>query len=326
MRKQEISLECYKFLRTIFFKLFGRIWRKFEPPFIRDVSYGTNFPDKHFLVIRRNDSIGGLFSFVLASLGWIKYAFDKGMIPIVDMQSHLNIYLKWSEIFRVNAWEFFFEQPSGYSLKDIRKAKNVTVIDGYVPVARSFPADFLNIAEHDHVYLATWRCLYNTYIKVKPNLLINRDNAAFEACINNGVIGVLARGTDYAKEHPSGHPIQPTATLLIDKVNELLKGKFSGYKVYLVTEDAFMVQSFQKAFEEKLILSYQDTIDYKEGLLVDCLGMRHNIERGIRYLKAIYDLSRCQCLVAGRTCGSIGAVLGAHESQYRYIFDLGTYP
>lgn len=53
------------------------------------------------------------------------------MIPVVDMQTFTNIYLRKDEVGHVNSWEYFFEQPAGIRL-DEALATNDFEIE-YVP-------------------------------------------------------------------------------------------------------------------------------------------------------------------------------------------------
>ena len=98
----------------------------------RRVSYGKENPDKTFYVIRRASCKVGLFSHVMTNMGLVKYALDRGYIPVIDMQNTKNTYLEPDQVGKVNAWEFYFEQPCGYSLRDIKKSKNVILSNGLI--------------------------------------------------------------------------------------------------------------------------------------------------------------------------------------------------
>lgn len=56
----------------------------------------------------------------------IKYAKNKGYIPIIDMQYHQTQYLEDDEYRKINAYTKFFEQPSRYDLDDIKDANSVS--------------------------------------------------------------------------------------------------------------------------------------------------------------------------------------------------------
>ena len=55
------------------------------------VRYGKENPDKTFYVIRRREIRAGLFSYFLQNVNDIKYALDRGWIPVVDLQNSLNM-------------------------------------------------------------------------------------------------------------------------------------------------------------------------------------------------------------------------------------------
>ena len=64
--------------------------------------------------------------------GACAYAVKQGYIPVIDMQNGRNTYLEEGKVGRENAWEYYFEQPCGYRLADIRDAKNVILSDGLI--------------------------------------------------------------------------------------------------------------------------------------------------------------------------------------------------
>ena len=198
------------------------ILSKFEPPLMRSVSWGGDFPDKTFLVIRRNEPQAGLCSLVQTNLAWFRFAEQHGMIPVVDMQTTRNLYQARGERGRVNTWEFFFEQPAGYTLEMIKCASRVVVVTGVLPAP-----GFLPSLDGD---LPEWRELSKRCLHVRQEALMAFANEAVER-EKDGAIGVLARGTDYVSLRPKGHPIQPTAAQLIAEVWETGADKH----IFLVT-------------------------------------------------------------------------------------------
>ena len=98
----------------------------------RKTSYGSDYPDQTFFVIRRAYCKVGLFSYVMTNMGLTDYALKKGYIPVIDMQNGRNTYLSEERVGKENAWEYFFKQPAGYTLQDIKKAQNVILSDGLI--------------------------------------------------------------------------------------------------------------------------------------------------------------------------------------------------
>ena len=75
--------------------------------------YGKDNPDKTFYVVNSTSTKLGLYAYVLTFSGRINEALKKGYIPVIDLQNRKNTYLEDSEVGKVNAWEFYFEQPGG---------------------------------------------------------------------------------------------------------------------------------------------------------------------------------------------------------------------
>jgi len=92
---------------------------------------GTKYKDKIFYIVRRRELYTGLFSNFMIYVYKTKAALDAGYIPVIDMQKSKNIYLNKDQVGKVNAWEYYFKQPSGYSLNDVAKAKNIIWGSGY---------------------------------------------------------------------------------------------------------------------------------------------------------------------------------------------------
>lgn len=169
--------------------------------------------------------------------------------------------------------------------------------------------------------LAEWRKLVAAHVRLN-DMVVGLRNERFEAVLRTGVIGVLARGTDYFWLKPHGHPVQPSAEQLIEKVRELGESK----SIYLVTEDETISTAFKVTFGDRLVLSDQKPLRYDGGYLADSSEVKHGRARGIAYLKALVDLARCPQIVAGRTSGTVATALLSKGFESAYYFDLGVYP
>lgn len=314
--------------RLIARKVLGAIARARRLPPLRDVCWGKDFPDKRFLLIRRDDTVAGLFSYFVTDLGWVKYAEDHGMIPVIDMGHYRNVYLTWREFLftKTNAWDFFFEQPGGFSVRDIRRARNVTIAEGVPPGGVDYPSPRTCFNPENADRLCGWIETAHRTMCAHEDVLKPYVNNLFESVVEQGVIGVLARGTDYTQFRPHGHPVQPTVEQLAAAIDEYSKRGHEGERIYLVTEDASVARAFQNRYGDRLILSRQSFVDYRGGWLCENSCVNHNRERGYAYLKAIVDLSRCTSIFAGRTSGAVGAFLLSKGFQKAVFFDLGLYP
>lgn len=294
----------------------GWKWRE------RKISYGEMYPDKTFFVIRRAYCKVGLFSYVMTNMGLVDYAVGKGYIPVIDMQNYRNTYLEDERIGKENAWEFFFKQPCGYSLEDVKNAKNVILSNGLIREKNSYP-DF-NIIENETVF-AYWHQVFQKYFKVTDEIANEFQRLRRELLGEGKVLGILARGTDYVSSKPKGHPIQPTAEQVIEKAHEIMKS-YSCDKIYLATEDADIYERLREVFGEKLVAPDTKRYITSSGQNInDFVDKDNKYQKGKEYLLSIMILSSCECLVAGNVGGTHGTMLMSKGFEYSYIFDLGKY-
>lgn len=304
------------------YKISSYKWRE------RRVSLESENPDKTFYVIRRrNAETVGLFSYFFTIIGVMNYAIERGYIPIVDMQTHANIYLDDNCIKKVNAWEYYFEQPCGYGLKDIAKSKNIILGGGDKHKETGYPGYRMAC---DQVEREKWEKIIACYIKIRADLRCEIELLYKNWFGNEKVLGCHYRGSDYVNLKPSGHPIQPSVGMMIEKVKEIFDK--NGYKyIYLATEDEEAYQEFRKQFGSSLFVSTARRYcseEYGNEVITVCQSYQEQNRylAGKEYLKDILMLANCNGLVTGCCGGGYGALL-LKQSKYEdeYIFTLGTY-
>lgn len=288
------------------------------------VSYGKMYSDKTFFVIRRASCKIGLFSHVMTNAGWIDYAINNGYIPVVDMQNTANNYLENEKIGKDNAWEYYFQQPCGYTLKDIKNAKNVILSSGLIAEGFNYP-DY-RIAS-DEMRLLYWHMVFDKYIRPTQEILNELNELKRIYFANKRTLGILARGTDYVSSRPAGHPVQPSAEQIIEKAYRVME-EYSCAKIYLATEDAVIYRKFKTAFGEKLLSLETERYSASAGQNINDLiaeKQKSKVIKGKEYLLSIMLLANCNCLVAGNAGGTHGALLLNKGYDYKFIFELGTY-
>ncbi len=286
---------------------------------------GLKYPDKTFYVIRRSGYSLGLFSFFITALGGIQYAVDNGMIPVIDMCNFNNAYLDPSEIGKINSWELYFEQPTSFSLKAAYSGKNIILSNG--KPMYEYPRDSVDFLNGNDGELEKWIDVYKRYISFKPDILKYMEKGHDDLFdISDRICGVLARGTDYKTMKPCGHPIQPDTGDIIKKTEEMMD-KNNCDRLFLATEDEGIYREFKDYFGEKCVINEKRFVNYKTGFLasVPINGREERYIQGLQYLTTIYILSRCNCVVAGRTSGTVGAAIMSKGWEDSFFFDLGTY-
>ena len=91
--------------------------------------FGNKNKNKIFYVIKRTPG-AGLFSNLSFVLNHIIIAKKFNFTPVVDMENFLTFYNEEKKILSTkNAWEYFFNKISKYSLKDVYKSQTVIFTD-----------------------------------------------------------------------------------------------------------------------------------------------------------------------------------------------------
>ena len=305
---------------------------KAKPPALIYKRNGNDYPDKKFLVGRHDSGMMGcgLFAYVMDFLQFMKYAIDRGFIPIVDMQSLPCPYLEEGEVGKVNAWEFYFEQPCGFSLRDIKSASCVCIADtGHIPLEGDGWLDdsptFFASAD-----FTKWRRFVKKYLRLNSAASAEVDKAAKRIFGDayDDVLGVRMRGTDYRRLRPTGHGVQPEVEQVILDAKTTMK-EHGLKRLFLATEDEGILNRFREVFGASLLFIDQNYFDYKGGYINDnhpkVIRDKEKYRQGLDYLVNVYIFSRCPYVLASRCCGSFAADLLADDKQVARRYFLGRY-
>ena len=291
----------------------------------RRYSYGSENPDKTFYVIGVHYPTAGLFAIVKSVFCHICYAYQKGFIPVVDMQNFKS-QLSDNNDTNTNAWELYFQQPGGYNLQDISKSKNI-IKSSSLPFPEGVEIGF-NTPMNDDFH-NEFASLYEKYVVPTPEVDTYAKKKLEEVIGNKkNILGILCRGTDYTDSKPSGHPIQPTAVQAVEKAKEVMVQ--NGYKyIFLATEDQRILNVFKDAFGDNLLFSGQKLYGGMNGKKFlsefKVSDYSEKWRNTVDYFSTIYILSNCDGLLTGLTCGSICAYLMSKGYSYTYFWNLGRY-
>ncbi len=283
-----------------------------------ELSPTGKYPESKFFIIRFDDRGTGLFGLVDIAMGACEYAEAKGLIPLIDFRGGVTQYAGTGN--NDNAWEYFFKQPYLYSLEEIDEAKYRLMMGYDSKTPRCIKAETIYSPEtiqSAHNFLARHLFLSDLAEKaVKAEL--SRINCT-------DMLGVFARGTDYAALQPAQHPRQPSVEQLIGKIDEYLVDK-PDCNIFLVTEDKTIYDRLLQYYGEKIFVSGHRFIDNYEGKDLVANYVKNPNEQGLEYLIRVFMLSQCRALIGGRAAGSnFATVLNGNKYEYRYIFELGHY-
>lgn len=291
---------------------------------------GTEHKDKTFYVIGYDSGWCGIMRIIIQSLNHLEYADKHGYIPIVDFQNFYNQYLDENSFGKENAWEYFLEQPTQYSLNDIKNSKNVIYSRNMLSPSKEINIFYRDLFEKNRI--AYLRSLFGKYIhfnKKTKNYIEEKYNSIIENKKN--ILGVLCRGTDFTLKQPPFHPIQPTTEQVIEKAEEVMK-KYNCSHIFLATEDSDVFKIFSEKFGNKLLYVEQRRYSIKEFEKINAISQvksdtkSDKYKLALDYLSSIYILSKLKFFIGGICGGTQGVYLMSKGFDYDYLWDLGEYP
>lgn len=289
---------------------------------------GGAFPDKTFYVIQR-PNLWGIMTVMYTFLRYMDFALRRNWIPVIDMVNTQSLYLdEDARTAGANAWNYFFEQPCGYSLDDISNAKNVITSSHNVTLSNGYNSEYADVTNPKK--LEYWQTLAHELIRFTPECLKFIDNMrseVFGALSPNDVLGTYCRGTDYLRLKPKNHNVQPEPQIVIEKAKEILQNTGLSH-VYLVTEDQEIKDMFSSEFGSDLLApnvkryKSQDSYIWEQDEMLS----RSRILNGYEYLSSMQLLSECKGFVGGVTGGTAGMMLlRSGQFPIQYFYNLGHY-
>lgn len=303
------------------------------------ISYGSKNPDITFYVIRpyyylepnefifRN--IANLLTQYYYCLQKLSYAVENGWVPIVDWENYGK--MPHSEEFPVhgtkNAWEYYWNQPSEYTLEEVYQSKNVILSTrnigqfGYIPNCAMTPP-FAKYAEDlarrcpNYASLVPFNQPTQDYIDKALNLFPK----------GKRILGVVVRGASYGRNETPyrSHPVQVGMKELIHKVTYFYKEWEMDY-IFFVNEMQELVDTMKEAFGDKLIVlpRLRDHIDRPaDGITENPLYYPGNrYQTNLDYVTEIALLSKCTSLIGSMSSGTRSAIIwnsGDYENVYMF--------
>lgn len=269
----------------------------------------------------------GFFSYFNIYISCIKTYIIKGYIPIVELESFPNIFNSFkANSSTENPWEYFFNQPFGYTIKNIKKkAKNIKFFNCENEETKPRCLDIYS----KKIAIDFWHNIALKYIPIKDSIL-KETNIIIKTLFSNSknLLGVLIRGTDYIAIKPRGHPIPPKVETVIKDIKEM-DNKYKYDYFFLATEDNLIRNALYKVFGKKLkYLLPKRNINYNylsPKYLSYTESIKGNLANMKDYLINIIILSKCIDIIASRTNGSVGAFIFSEGFRNIKIYYLGLY-
>ena len=293
-------------LPKYFFKLLARFRSKKQPNTYLEQrkSFGELNPTKIFYVIRRRPPGWGFFSNIFFVLQGLDYAAKNGYIPIVDMEHYwigeLSSLRKINGTY--NAWCYFFNQVSKYSIEEVYKSKNVILSNGSNILGKDNWLTNRNI-----IFATNYDLLKRANSILSKSVSLNTETLKYLHDLKSELnwkseqtLGVFIRGTPYFQDIHFPDSTIPNLDYFISEVKNLLSRKSLKY-MYISTEDYRVYKKLSSEFSNIEIVpsirynSLNKIMDWESSQKMSHVDglVKMNYEKTLPYLAEIYLLISC---------------------------------
>ena len=312
-------------------------------------SFGPKNPDKTFFVIRPyyfskpNECIAAiphLLTNYYCAVQLYAYATENEWIPVVDWE---NYRLPHSEDVPVNgtmnAWEYYWKQPSPYTLEEVYQSRRVILSNMNIPNGDKIPplrTPKKNIAGYARkiVENGSGYAAQMTFNEATRQYIDNARESLFPK--GKKVLGAAIRGTAYAKMKTGHHAVQPELQEMID-ILRTKKEEWGADYIFFTNEEEETIVKMKEAFGDELIYlprkRYKNYHIYSDNSpnptnedLNPLYVAGQRSQTNLEYIAEMALLSQCDFLVCALSNGIKAALLwnaGAYERVE--ILDKGTY-
>ena len=282
-------------------------------------SFGKLHPDKTFYVIRLYPPATGWLANYNYVLGYIKHAQERGLIPVVDMEHYSTLYTEEEAVNGTkNVWEYFFKQPSPYTLEEVYKSKNVILSNGSLPLCNtSMKPDVLQWQRHINTLVPFNQTVYEHIKRTVKSVLPD----------GKRILGVPTRGSEQSKR-VIGHHIPITVEEIVPIIQKKIKEWNIDY-VFVKAEEQETIDYLQKHIPNLLFTDCKRIVKYTTNSALPASNANIQISQYqnlVDYMTDIYILSQCTALLGTMNNGLYTAILW-NNAQFEHveIIDRGIY-
>lgn len=311
-------LHCYKEEKTDIFQLKQR-------------KYGLLNPNKIIYYINESNNILGFFAMYRYWMEYLYFADICGYYPVINVEKDFAYSEDKSVMGMNNAFDYYFEQPAGISIKEVGRSSKVINSN----VIHREMVELVLTGKRSHYDCNTryiklmgeivdkylkFNCITQKYVNESlDKLLVESDH----------MLGVHVRGTDFRKKY-NNHPVFVSEKDCFNAIEVMLnQNKYN--KIFVATDDQNILDAFIREYGD-IICYYKDVVrssDLKSVAFHTNERKSHKYKLGLEVIRDMYTLSICSGLVAGISqvaiCARINKVSRKEKYENVTIIDKGIY-
>ena len=284
-----------------------------------------------YYVIRRTPPGAGLFSNVNHVAQGIIYALENDFVPVVDQLNYWTWYSENKPIMgNRNAWEYFFNQPSGQKVTSkLFNDHNYVLSKGDRILGKEHWMNDLGLNfVTDKYKIEFLHGIYSKYIQLNDFSLTGISEIESYIDFNcNNTLGIFYRGTEYSLTRPKGHARQPEHDDILLKIEKKIEEIPNINRLFLATEDKELRYKIQDRYKSMVYRDFRSekTNHFSEEIKTTMKSTK-NLKHTLEYIIETEILSKCDYVIASVANGSCTArIRGISKNKQFEFIQLGSY-
>lgn len=280
--------------------------------------FGDKPGESMIYFIDMKESHSGFFADHNRLLSLLYFADIYGLRPVVQYSSGYCYAEKHPVNGTENPFEYYFKQPGGISLEEMKEYKCVLLGrkengNAVIPIKGGTGGYARNEQYIDEMARITAK-----YICLNDKIDRQFKQEIGQLLDGKNTLAVHVRGTDF-KQNFNGHPVQVRTEEYLKAAQKVFEeGAYE--RIFLATDDSEALNLFKSQFQESLVY-YEDVVrsDGNDTVMhSEIQRENHHYLLGVEVLRDMYTLAACNGLVAGLSQVSFAARIQKKSSGDNY--------
>ena len=316
-KKLHYTLKCIKHINNQEYVDFF-LNRETDPLLLEFKSNGEKCSSKRFYHISEVGKGYGFFAEFHAILSRLAFADTFEFTPIISWGKDFLYYDPEKREENPNAFEWFFEQPTEYRIKNLESAN--LVVEAKLVQAVWIEKKFHKQMDLSPEYEAEMVRIYQKYIRFKSEIHKKLNEEKSRLLGTKRTLGVHYRGTDF-KLNYDNHPVSVQIEQEFVVVDKALK-EYNYEQIFLATDETKAVEKFRERYGNRVVW-YQDVFRGEGNTSVafsESNRSCHKYRLAYEVIRDAFTLSMCQGFIAGVSQVSICTRIMKKSRNEQYDF------
>lgn len=281
-------------------------------------SYGDKQISDTVFFIDMEESHSGFFAEHNRLLALLYFADKYDMKPVVKYHEGYCYAENHPVNGTTNPFEYYFEQPAGISLEELKSYKRVLRSRKENSYEVNKLCNDPNGYSRSEQYISEMARITAKYIRLNSIVKEKMDKEITPLLGASKVLAAHVRGTDF-RQNFNGHPVSVGVDEYLETtVRTFNEGAYD--KVFLATDDSEALEKYRRQFGDKLVF-YKDVVRSNGNDTVMHSKMQrenHHYLLGYEVLRDMYTLAACDGLIAGLSQVSYAARIQKRSTGKEY--------